>query len=149
MACNDEFSNDELSTFTTHPSNFTCFLDSQNPHAAQSALQSSSPSSLTLGYSMDVLKKPRRVEEPSDFRPNSKKGKIDDHPIWIVHIKMPKQLIFDVFKGTVRDSEDTKVDLESIYQYNDTDSNKPTAQAADAAVGETTAQEPVANAPAQ
>jgi len=102
-----------------------------------------------IGYSMDVLKKPRRVEEPSDFRPNSKKGKIDDHPIWIVHIKMPKQLIFDVFKGTVRDSEDTKVDLESIYQYNDTDSNKPTAQAADAAVGETTAQEPVANAPAQ
>jgi len=102
-----------------------------------------------IGYKKDKLKKPRRVEEPSDFRPQSKKGKIDDHAIWIVRIKMPKQLIFDVFKGTVRDSQDSQTDLESIYQYSDAENKAPTAQAADAAVGENTAQEPVANAPAQ
>jgi hypothetical protein len=32
---------------------------------------------------------------------------------------MPKQLIFDIFKGSVRDSEKDKVDLESIYQFAD------------------------------
>jgi len=70
-------------------------------------------------YGKDFLKKPRRVEEPGDFRPQSKKGRIDKHPIWIVTIKMPKQLIFDIFKGSVRDSEKDKVDLESIYQFAD------------------------------
>ena len=102
-----------------------------------------------IAYKKDVLKKPRRVEQPGDFRPQSKKGKIDKHPIWIVNIKMPKQLIFDVFKGSVRDAKNSSVDLESIYQYSDAESPAPSTQAADAAVGEQTAQEPVANAPAQ
>lgn len=99
-----------------------------------------------VSYGRDKLKKPRRVEEPSDFRPNSKKGKIDDHAIWIVNIKMPKQLIFDVFKGTVRDSQEESVDLESIYQYTDEDTSQPTTQAADAAAQAAT-QEPEANEP--
>ena len=98
-------------------------------------------------YGLDFLKKPRRIEEPSDFRPNSKKGKIDKRPIWVVKIKMPKELIFDVFRGTVRNSKDSNVDLESIYQYDDAKQKAPTSQAADAAVGENTAQEPVANEP--
>jgi hypothetical protein len=102
-----------------------------------------------IAYKKDVLKKPRRVEQPGDFRPHSKKGKIDKHPIWIVNIKMPKQLIFDVFKGSVRDAKNSSVDLESIYQYSDAESPAPSTQAADAAVGEQSAQEPVANAPAQ
>jgi hypothetical protein len=95
-----------------------------------------------VGYAEDFLKKPRRVEEPSDFRPQSKKGRIDKHPVWLVRINMPKQLIFDVFKGTIRNSEDDTVDLESIYQYTDTQKNVPTAQAADAAVGQEQEMEP-------
>lgn len=95
-----------------------------------------------VAYAKDFLKKPRRVEQPSDFRPGSKKGRIDKHPIWLVKIKMPKQLIFDVFKGTVRDDQDNNVDLESIYQYSDAQANVPTSQAADAAVGQSQEIEP-------
>lgn len=95
-----------------------------------------------VSYAQDFLKKPRRVEEPGDFRPASKKGRIDKHPIWLVKIKMPKQLIFDVFKGTVRNSEDDTVDLESIYQYSDAQKDAPQTQSADAAVGQAQGTEP-------
>lgn len=50
-------------------------------------------------YKKDVLIKPRKIRTPDDIRPNSKKGKLDEHPIWIVTIMMPKKLILDVFRG--------------------------------------------------
>lgn len=43
---------------------------------------------------------PRKIKEPDDFRPGTKKGKIDAHPIWIVSIEMPKKLMQDVYVGT-------------------------------------------------
>lgn len=67
-------------------------------------------------YAKDVLKTPRPIEEPGDIRPNSKKGIIDEHPIWVVSIRMPKELMFDMFQGSVRDAKDSAVDLESLYQ---------------------------------
>jgi hypothetical protein len=42
---------------------------------------------------------PRKIKEPSDFRPGTKKGKIDPHPVWIVSITMPKKLMQDVAVG--------------------------------------------------
>jgi len=42
---------------------------------------------------------PRKVYDPSDFRPGTKKGKIDAHPIWIVEISMPKKLMQDIYQG--------------------------------------------------
>jgi hypothetical protein len=42
---------------------------------------------------------PRRIKEPSDFRPGTKKGKIDAHPIWTVTIDMPKTLMQDIDIG--------------------------------------------------
>jgi hypothetical protein len=105
-----------------------------------------------VGYKKDVLKKPRKIKEPSDFRPNSKKGKMEELPVWIVTVKMPKKLIFDIFKGTVRNAKDNQVDLESIYQYTDTEANTPSTMEADsnAAQQETPAAPTVggANAPA-
>lgn len=74
-------------------------------------------------YEKSVFRKPRKIEEPSDIRPNSKKGIIDDHPIWIVHIKMPKQLMFEIFKGSIRGKKDNTVDLESLYANIDTEQN--------------------------
>lgn len=97
-------------------------------------------------YSKDKLKKVRRIEKPDDFRPKSKKGKIDLKTIWIVKIKMPKQLIFDIFKGTVRNKQDDNVDLESIYTYTDAQANAPTNAIADANASQ--AQEVIPNAPA-
>jgi hypothetical protein len=42
---------------------------------------------------------PRKIKDPGDFRPGTKKGKIDAHPIWLVTVNMPKKLIHDVAVG--------------------------------------------------
>lgn len=50
-------------------------------------------------YEKKTLLVPRKIKEPSDYRPGTKKGKIDEHPIWIVTIDMPKKLMQDVDIG--------------------------------------------------
>lgn len=42
---------------------------------------------------------PRKIKDPSDYRPGTKKGKIDAHPIWTVTVEMPKKLMQDVYIG--------------------------------------------------
>jgi hypothetical protein len=42
---------------------------------------------------------PRKIKDPDDFRPGTKKGKIDAHPIWTVEITMPKKLMQDIYIG--------------------------------------------------
>ena len=44
-------------------------------------------------YAKDELLKPRQIKSPEDYRPGTTKGKIDSHDIWVVEIKMPKELI--------------------------------------------------------
>lgn len=50
-------------------------------------------------YKRDVLVTPRKIKSPDDIRPGTKKGKLDEHPIWVVEIAMPKKLILDIFRG--------------------------------------------------
>ena len=50
-------------------------------------------------YAKDNLMVPRKVYDPDDFRPGTKKGKIDAHPIWILEITIPKKLMQDIFQG--------------------------------------------------
>ena len=50
-------------------------------------------------YAKTNLIKPRKIQEPSDMRPGTKKGKLDREPIWIVEIQMPKSLIADIYAG--------------------------------------------------
>lgn len=50
-------------------------------------------------YKKDSLVVPRKIRDPSDYRPGAKKGKLDEHPIWIVEIQMPKKIILDIFRG--------------------------------------------------
>ena len=76
-----------------------------------------------VSYEESIFKKPRKIEEPGDFRPKSKKGIIDEHPIWVVTIKMPKTLMFEIFKGSVRGKKENAVDLESLYANIDTEQN--------------------------
>tara|TARA_B110000977_G_scaffold70745_1_gene95989 strand:- start:1088 stop:1597 length:510 start_codon:yes stop_codon:yes gene_type:complete len=47
----------------------------------------------------DYVIKPRKIRDPGDIRPGSKKGKLDRHPIWLVKIQMPKKLIADIYGG--------------------------------------------------
>ena len=83
-----------------------------------------------VSYAKDVLKVPRRIEEPSDIRTNSKKGIIDEHPIWVVTIKMPKQLMFEIFKGSVRGKKEENADLQSLYHDVDVDQSMGAATTA-------------------
>ena len=46
-----------------------------------------------VSYAKDTLFKPRKIKSQADYRPGTTKGKIDGHSIWIVNIKMPKELI--------------------------------------------------------
>ena len=46
-----------------------------------------------VSYKRDELLKPRQIKTPADYRPGTTKGKIDAHDIWVVEIKMPKELI--------------------------------------------------------
>jgi len=49
--------------------------------------------------SRDEMIEPRKIRSPKDFRPNTKKGKLDAHPVWVVKILMPKKLVFDIFNS--------------------------------------------------
>jgi len=73
-----------------------------------------------LGYLKANLIKPRKILEPGDIRPGTKKGKLDKHPIWIVEIRMPKKLLADMFGA----------ELENLDVDNPSDaSQEPMAQA--------------------
>ena len=50
-------------------------------------------------YKKDELLKPREIKTPADYRPGTRKGKIDAHDIWVVEIKMPKELIGNMKYG--------------------------------------------------
>lgn len=50
-------------------------------------------------YESTTVMVPRTIRSPKDYRPGTKKGKIDAHPVWTVTIKMPKKLMSDVDTG--------------------------------------------------
>jgi hypothetical protein len=61
-------------------------------------------------YAKDTLFKPRPIKGPEDYRPGTTKGKIDGHQIWVVNIKMPKELIGNFKHGQ---------DIETTMDYQD------------------------------
>jgi hypothetical protein len=52
-----------------------------------------------IKYEKSEIVEPRKIRSPDDFRPGTKKGKLDSRPIWIVKIAMPKKLVFDIFNS--------------------------------------------------
>lgn len=50
-------------------------------------------------YEKTHIIEPRKIRTPEDFRPGTKKGKLEHKPIWIVEIQMPKKVAFDMYKG--------------------------------------------------
>lgn len=53
-------------------------------------------------YEKSHLIEPRKVKSPDDFRPGTRKGKLDRTPIWIVEITMPKKLVEETFNGYMK-----------------------------------------------
>lgn len=52
-----------------------------------------------IGYKKDYIIVPRKIKDPDDIRPGTKKGKLDRNPVWVVEIQMPKKLIVDIYSG--------------------------------------------------
>ena len=92
-------------------------------------------------YQSEDLLVPRKVYKESDFRPGTKKGKIDAHPIWIVSITMPKKLMQDIYQGQKR--------LQSEYVRDHIDVNPNEAMTAGAAAQEAIPNEPISTPPVQ
>jgi hypothetical protein len=70
-------------------------------------------------YKRDELLKPRQIKSPEDYRPGTTKGKIDAHDIWVVEIRMPKELIgnFKHGKDEIESQDETDMasgDLNSL-----------------------------------
>lgn len=61
-------------------------------------------------YKKDKLLQPRKVLNPSDYRPGSKKGKLDEKKIWVVTISMPKKLMQDIYQGYVKKENERMAD---------------------------------------
>lgn len=46
-------------------------------------------------YKKDVKLVPRSIKSYDDFRPGTRKAKLDEHPVWLVRITIPKTVIED------------------------------------------------------
>jgi hypothetical protein len=67
-------------------------------------------------YNKEKILVPRKIKDPSDYRPGTKKGKIDAHPVWIVKIEMPKKLMQDVSIG--KENKDNN-QMAELMRYSD------------------------------
>ena len=56
-------------------------------------------------YKKDYYLAPRRVKTPGDFKPGTKKPQVDEVPVWLVTIKMPKRLLDNFDLETDADTE--------------------------------------------
>jgi hypothetical protein len=50
-------------------------------------------------FAESKLAKVRKIKDPDDIRPGTRKGKIDYEDIWMVKIAMPKKLMNDITRG--------------------------------------------------
>lgn len=69
-------------------------------------------------YKKEQILIPRKIKDPGDFRPGTKKGKIDAHPVWVVEIDMPKKLMQDVSIG--KDNKDNN-QMAELMRYSPQD----------------------------
>jgi len=69
-------------------------------------------------YAKEHILIPRKIKEPGDYRPGTKKGKIDAHSIWTVSIDMPKKLMQDISTG--KDNKENN-QMAELMRYNNAD----------------------------
>ena len=74
-------------------------------------------------FAKEVIMLPRKIKSPGDFRPGTKKGKIDAHPIWTVTITMPKKLMQDVYVGKENKENNRMAELMKYSQQDAQEEN--------------------------
>ena len=71
------------------------------------------PFDCEVKYRRIMMKIPIRINDPSDYRPGTKKARIIERPVWLVEISMPKSLMSDIRTGSV-ELEDEDIDLKDL-----------------------------------
>lgn len=71
-------------------------------------------------YERDKLTSPVKVENYDDFRPGTRKPKMREDAVWILEIRMPKELIQDINEGylELEGREIDMTDLDDAYEQN-------------------------------
>ena len=71
-------------------------------------------------YERDKLASPVKVEDYDDFRPGTRKPKMREDAVWILEIRMPKELIQDINEGylELEGREIDMTDLDDAYEQN-------------------------------
>ena len=81
-------------------------------------------------YSKDILKTPVKVKDYSDFRPGTKKPKLQEDPVWLVKIQVPREVMEDIKEGYI-ELEGQEIDLQELddaYNQNMQDTTAMAAQ---------------------
>jgi len=71
------------------------------------------PFDCEVKFKKTAMKVPMKIEDPSDYRPGTKKARLVEKKIWLVSITMPKALMSDIRTGSV-ELEDEEIDLEDL-----------------------------------
>jgi len=71
-------------------------------------------------YEREKLASPVKVEDYDDFRPGTRKPKLREDAVWVLEIRMPKELIQDVNEGymELEGREIDMTDLDDAYEQN-------------------------------
>jgi hypothetical protein len=93
------------------------------------------PFDCEVRYKKTLMKVPMKIEDPSDYRPGTKKAQLVEKKIWLVEITMPKALMSDIRTGSVEleDQDIDLADLDDAYEQDlDQDSYQNDEQAKNA-----------------
>ena len=93
------------------------------------------PFDCEVRYKKTLMKVPMKIEDPSDYRPGTKKARLVEKKIWLVEITMPKSLMSDIRTGSVEleDQDIDLADLDDAYEQDlDQDSYQNDEQAKNA-----------------
>jgi hypothetical protein len=71
------------------------------------------PFDCDVKYKRTNMQVPMKIEDPSDYRPGTKKARLVEKKVWLVEITMPKSLMSDIRTGSV-ELEDQDIDLADL-----------------------------------
>ena len=78
-------------------------------------------------FKKTAMKVPVKIEDPSDYRPGTKKAQLVEKKIWLVQITIPKALMGDIRTGSV-ELEDQDIDLQDLDDAYEQDLDKDSYQ---------------------
>lgn len=85
------------------------------------------PFDCMVEYQKKEIQIPRKITDPSDFRPGTTKAKLTTKEVWLVSITMPKALMNDIRTGSI-EMEDQDIELDDLDQAYEQDLDKDSMQ---------------------